>query len=60
VSGEDLVDDEPDHAVDVGGIEVDLADLAQIEKEPVMEGKFLSMILAPVKEKKSKPQNAEE
>ena len=38
----------------------DLADLAQIEKEPVMEGKFLSMILAPVKEKKSKPQNAEE
>ncbi len=38
----------------------DLADLAQIEKEPVMEGKFLSMILAPMKEKKSKPQNAEE
>ncbi len=28
VSCEDLFDDEPDHAVDVGGIEVDLADLA--------------------------------
>lgn len=37
----------------------ELADLAQVEKEPVMEGKFLSMILAPLREKQTRTQNTE-
>ncbi len=35
-------------------LSADLEDLAQIERKPVMEGRFLTMILAPRREKNTK------